>query len=286
MTSFQLLVGALICFFMVLRPFFYKPCVQYFPAELSVAFTATWLMLGLAITFPFFSEPLIEKIPNMFFAPYFWISVAKGVLLWWMIKLQQIINKDSTSTSVFFGFIALALSSLCNNLFFHEGLKLFQILCICGFGVLGLSFVIMGDAKRLSAKGKLAFAIIVIFGAFFSVSDHLVIPQIGWYAHLFISSLAMFIACLLHGIGKDDFINMFKNKTMASAGLIYVVSEFLIIFASINILPVSFVAMFMRLAAPIVMIISAHKYKEQTIRNQLIFGGIAFLLALPLIFFK
>ena len=86
MTSCQLLVGALICFFMVLRPFFYKPCAKYFPAELSVAFTATWLMLGLVITFPFFSEPLIENIPNMFFAPYFWISVAKGVLLWWMIK--------------------------------------------------------------------------------------------------------------------------------------------------------------------------------------------------------
>ena len=87
------------------------------------------------------------------------------------------------------------------------------------------------------------------------------------------------------GIAKD-FINMFKNKTMASAGLIYVVSEFLIIFASINILPVSFVTVFFRLAAPIVMIISAYKYKEQTVRNQLIFGGIAFLLALPLIFFK
>ena len=286
MTSFQLLVGALICFFMVLRPFFYKPCAQYFPAEMSVAFTATWLMLGLFVTFPFFSGSLIENMPEMFNKPYFWISVTKGVLLWWMIKLQQIINRDSTSTSVFFGFIALALSSLCNNLFFHEGLKLFQIVCICGFGVLGLSFVIMGDARRLSVKGKLAFGIIVLLGAFFSVSDHLVIPQIGWYAHLFISSFAMFIACLLHGITKNDFVNMFKNKTMASAGLIYVVSEFLIIFASINILPVSFVTVFLRLAAPIVMIISAYKYKEQTVKNQLVFGIIAFILALPLILLK
>ena len=86
MTSFQLLVGMLICFFMVLRPFFYKPCAQYFPAEMSVAFTATWLMLGLFVTFPFFSGSLIENMPEMFNKPYFWISVTKGVLLWWMIK--------------------------------------------------------------------------------------------------------------------------------------------------------------------------------------------------------
>lgn len=49
-------------------------------------------------------------------------------------------------------------------------------------------------------------------------------------------------------------------------------------------MPVSFVTLFMRLAAPIVMIISAVIYHEQSVKNQLSFSLLAFLLALPLIF--
>lgn len=129
----------------------------------------------------------------------------------------------------------------------------------------------------------MAFASIVVFGAFFSVTDHLAIPQIGWYPHLLVSSLFMFIACLLNGISRTDFRNIFYNRAVVTAGIFYTISEFLIIYASVNLLPVSFVAVFMRLAAPIVMVVSAFKYKEQSWKNQLAFGVVSFALALPLI---
>lgn len=282
MTLFQIFIGMLILGSMILRPFLYKPCAKFFPAELSAAFTSTWLMAGLIVTWPLFGGLLIDNWAKVT-TPFVLLSVLKGVLLWLMIKFQQVVNKESTSSSVFFGFIALALGSLANNIFFHEGLKLFQILCICGFGIIGVLFLFKGDARRLSFKGRMAFASIVVFGALFSVTDHLAIPQIGWYPHLLVSSLFMFIACLLNGISRTDFKNIFYNRAVVTAGIFYTISEFLIIYASVNLLPVSFVAVFMRLAAPIVMVVSAFKYKEQSWKNQLAFGVVSFALALPLI---
>ena len=281
MTYFQLAIGLLIMLCMIIRPFLYKPAAHDFPAEMSAAFTSAWLVAGLVLSFPIFGHLLtLEDL----LSPYALLSVVKGAFLWWLIKLQQVVNKESTSSSVFFGFIALALGSLVNNLFFHEGLKFIQLGCICAFGLLGILFVLKGDARRLSDKGKIAFGIIVVLVASFSVTDHLAIPKIGWYPHLLFSSVIMFGAALLHGISKQDFCKIFSRFDLAGAGSFYVVSEFLIIYSSINLLPVSFVAVFMRLAAPVVMVVSAIKYREQSWHNQLVFGTSALLLALPLIF--
>ena len=283
MTLFQISIGLLILLTMVVRPFLYKPCVKYFPAELSAAFTSVWLLVGLAISWPFLGHLLTDDFTKITTSPYIWLSILKGVLLWAMIKFQQVVNKESTSSSVFFGFVAMALGSLVNNLFFKEGLALFQILCICALGLLGIVFILRGDARRMSLTGKIDFILIILLGASFSVFDHLAIPQVGWYAHVFFSSVFMYLACVVKGISKQDYRNIFCNYQVAIAGIVYTISEFLIIYASINLLPVSFVAVFMRMAAPIVMLISAVMYHEQSIKNQLTFGAIALLFVLPLI---
>ena len=286
MTNFQILIGLLITVCTILRPLLYKPAAQHFSLNLSALFTSAWLMVGLILTFPVLGHLLTDNGMEIITSPYLLLSALKGVFLWLMVKLQQSINKQSTSSSVFFSFMSMALASFINNVFFNEGLKNFQLVCVLGFGVLGLAFFAYGDAKRLSNKNKMAFVLAVIFGASFSVEDHLAIPQVGWYAHLLFSSLFMFLACFLSKVTFNDIKTVFKNKTIVAAGVLYTVSEFLIIYASINILPVSFVSMFMRMATPIVMLISAVRFKEQSIKNQLIFGLISLALALPLILIK
>lgn len=285
MTLFQMLIGLLILLTMVARPFLYKPCVKYFPAELSATYTSVWLLVGLAISWPFLGHLFTDNFTKITTSPYIWLSILKGILLWAMIKFQQVVNKESTSSSVFFGFVAMALGSLVNNLFFKEGLALFQIICIYALGVLGIIFILRGDAGRLSLTGKIDFILIILIGATFSVFDHLAIPQVGWYAHIFFSSVFMYLACVVKGISKQDYRNIFCNYQVVIAGIVYSVSEFLIIYASVNLMPVSFVAVFMRMAAPIVMLISAVMYREQSIKNQLTFGGLALLFVLPLIFY-
>lgn len=286
MTIFQIFIGILLLLFWAIRPILYKPAAQYFPPKLSSAFTSTWLLIALALTFPLLGNLLTDNLSKTLFSCYALVSIYKGLTLYYLIELQQVVNKKSTSSSVFLSFIALAIGALINNLCFGEGLKTIKIICILGFGVLGAIFLYKGDAKRLSTKEKAAFCLVTLIMASYTVSDHLAIPQIGWYPHLLISSIIMFIVSLIHGISKQDFKNMFLNKQISSAGIFYAVSEFLVIYASINILPVSIVAVFLRLSVPVVMIYSAIRYKEQSLKNQLVFALLAVSLALPIILVK
>lgn len=168
-------------------------------------------------------------------------------------------------------------------MFFQENLGVIKVSCIVGLGILGLLFLQKGDARRLSRRNLLYFMIVTIIMASYIVSDHLAIPHIGWYAHLLISSVAMFIISTVRVGSKEHFKTIFTDKSIIKAGVFYTLSEFFIIYVSFNILPVSVVAVFLRLAVPMVMIISAIKYNEQSVKNQLIFGLMAVILVLPII---
>ncbi len=283
MSLFQITIGFLLLASWVARPFLYKPAAKYFKPEISSLFTSCWLLVGLAVTFPFLGHLLEFKGQNVLFSPYILISIYKGVTLFYLISMQQAINKNSTSSSVFLGFIALALGALVNNLFFHENLGLVKVVCIVCFGVLGFLFLQKGDAKRLSRKDLYYFIIVAVIMASYTVADHLAIPRVGWYAHLLVSSVAMFLTSIIYKSSKDSLKVIFTNKTIIIAGIFYTLSEFFVIYASFNILPVSIVAVFLRLSTPIIMVISAVKYKEQDIKNQLGFGLAAIILALPII---
>lgn len=286
MTNLQIFIGILLTLCMVLRPFLYKPAALSFNLNMSSLFTSAWLIFGLIITFPIFEHLLTDNFENVLTSPYIWLSVLKGCSLWLAIKVQQSINKESTSSSTFFLFVSMALSSIINNVFFDEGLKVYQLVCVVSLGIVGLLFFIYGDAKRLSNKNKIAFVLAVLFWTSFHIEDHLAISNIGWYPHLLISSVFMFLASFLNKVTIRDIKTIFVNRTTVIAGVFYTVSEFLIIYSMINIMPVSFACLFMRLAIPVVMILSAIKYKEQSIKNQLILGVVSFILAIPLILIK
>lgn len=99
MTLFQFFIGVLIALSMIIRPFLYKPAARFFSAEMSAAFTSAWLMVGLSLSLPLFGRLLtVDALTS----PYLILTALKGFLLFWLIKLQQTVNKESTSSSVFF----------------------------------------------------------------------------------------------------------------------------------------------------------------------------------------
>ncbi len=286
MSLIQIFVAILLMVFWIIRPFLYKPVAKNFKSKISSLFTSCWLILGLIVSFPILGHLLIFNDKCVLLSPYILISIYKGITLFYLIYMQQSINKRSTSSSVFFGFIALALGTLANNLFFQENLGVIKISCIVCLGLLGILFLQKGDAKRLSRRNLFYFMIITLITASYIIADHLAIPQVGWYAHLLVSSVTMFIVSTVR-IGTREYFNtIFTNKIIIRAGFFYTLSEFFVIYVSFNILPVSIVAVFLRLSVPIVMIISAIKYKEQSIKNQLIFGLSSIILILPIILIK
>lgn len=206
--------------------------------------------------------------------------------MWCAFRYQQFINRDSTSSTVFFPFISLAIASLIINLFFHENLAFIHLLSILGLGLLGLMFCFKGDAGRMNQQWLISFGIAIFFSAACPIIDHASISSIGRYPYFIISNTVMLVIALLTGFTRKQLKLCFTTKEVVWAGIVGALLEIAIIGASVNILPVSFVAFFRRMAAPIVMVISAIKYKEQTVKNQLIFGCLAFLFALPIILMK
>jgi len=285
MSTQILLYGLVIFIFSVIRPFAYRPCAKLFPAEMSSAFTSTWLVVSIVLTFPFLSH-LIDFYTLKENFDCVVISIVKGIALWAGIKYSQIVNRESTSSSVFLTFIVLALGALINNLFFKESLSTAHLMAMVSIGLLGVVFVFKGDIRRTSPQAKAAFVFVVFAFTFCMVSDHLVIGKIGWYAHLAISYIAMYLISCFRGISRTDYKNIFTNKMVIAAGLVYIAGEYVIIYSSINIMPVSFVGLFTRMAAAVVMVLSAIFYKEQSIKTQTLFASIAFCAAMVVIFVK
>ncbi len=285
MTLFQLMIGILILVFGVLKPLLFKPVAEKYVPNFSSFFVVAWIIIAIVVTFPFMYKMLFLSFDLMVLNPWsVFAAVLKGGFVWGAVWSMQIINKKSTSSSVFFPFISLSLASLIMNLFLNEGLKIVHLVCIVLLGILGGLFCFFGDARRMSVTEKRMFFIAVIFASGCSVMDHIGITGIGWYPYLIISNVVMLLFVLKKGISKTDLKNIFTQKEVVIAGVFNVCYEVLILACMVAVMPVSFVSFFMRLSAPLVMVWSAVKFKEQSIKNQLAFGCLAILLALPMMF--
>ena len=107
----------------IIKPFLYRPLAEKYPANFAPEFTVAWIMPFILLSLPFMYPYLIDAVPTIKAHPTsFVLTILKGVLIWYAYKYAQIINHDSTSSTVFFPFISLATASLTINLFFHENL--------------------------------------------------------------------------------------------------------------------------------------------------------------------
>lgn len=287
MGFFALFVGFFLLFLSVIHPIIYRPIAQKYDTDFSCLIISVWLMIGTMLSLPLMWGEFKQALPLVKEAPILaLLAVAKGVVGWYTIKFRQFVNQKSTSSVMFYPFISLALTALVVNVFFEENLQPIYLMSIFCLGVLGFCFCLLGDASRLPLKWKIYMVVAIILTATCPTLDHVGIKKIGWYFYFVVSNTTMFLFSLLGGVTKKKIKLLFTSREVLSAGLVNTILEFTIIGSAVRILPVSISALFRRMAAPIVMVFSALKYKEKTIKNQFIFGVFAILFALPIIFLK
>ncbi|MBO7098190.1 MAG: hypothetical protein J6W11_06100 [Alphaproteobacteria bacterium] len=284
MTVLAFFTAIMLILLSVAKPLVYKPVAQKYDFGFSAAIMAYWIAFFVALTLPFMGGRIVDIWPVIKENPKFFVlTLLKGVLAWYAVKFGQMVNKDSTSSSQFFPFISLALASLMLNVFFSENLKQLQLFCIVALGVLGVFFCASGDTAQMSKKWKISFMIAIFFSAACPITDHICIRQIGWYPYFVFSNMFMLVMACMRKTFVHDLKVAFTTKDAIRAGFFIMLLEVTIISSCITIMPVSLVNFFRRLAAPIVMVYSAFKFKERTVKNQLIFGVLALLFALPII---
>jgi hypothetical protein len=244
-------------------------------ASISLS-SAAFLCASLWALFPVFGFGAVS-------APAIAAGVLKGICVYWCVKLGAEVAKSMNSASVFASFIALGIGAPINSELLGEGLSMAQLSSCIGLGVLGVAFMLKGAAVELSRSDMRKFLLLVATFAANMCLDRFALSRTDWYSHALVSNTVFFIVSL-SSAGFAPLAEL-ARPTMLGIGLIYTACDFTILYGYANVTGVSMGGVFQRLANPIVMIMSAYIWHERTPAEQLVFGGLAFLLVLPLLLF-
>lgn len=254
--------GLSIVVFFTLRPFVYKPASKALDPSVSSYFTAAWCLLFALPTIPFCRHYFFIDGRFVFFTSAIVFPLLKGVSLFVTMKLSQIVNKENTSGSVFWGVISLALLALITTFVFDIPLARNKLIIILFIGILGALFFIFGEGRNLSSKGKKAFVGLVLIAAVNNICDTLAIRDANWYVLYMVPTIGMLLCSMIVAGKKIPIRAFFTTKHIVIAGVVYASGEMILIFSMQSFFSVVTAIFLIRLAQSIDLLLAYHLEKE------------------------
>lgn len=197
-----------------------------------------------------------------FFTPGIVFPLLKGVSLFCFMKLNQVVNRENTSGSVFWGVISLALVALVTTFVFDVPLARLKLIIILFIGAMGVLFFVFGEGRRLSAVGKKAFAGLIFFAALNNICDTLGIRDTNWYVLYTVPTIGMLL-CSVVAAGKTIPLKaFFTTRHIVFAGIVYAAGEMILIFSMQSFFPVIAAIFLIRLAQSVDLLLAYHLEKE------------------------
>ena len=211
-------------------------------------------------------------------------GVLGGFARYYCVKFTLDVRRDSNSAAMFIGFIAPGIAAPLNVGFLGEGLSAVQLISCIAIGLLGAVFFMKGAASELSPSGKKAFAIALFWLSIILISNQAIIERTNWYMNgVFAYTSYLVVALFMIGRAKLPLAPNLKQPILWYCGAVYAMLLWLTLYSSDRVLGVSITQIFQNLSVPVIMLLSHYIYRERTAREQLIFGLLAFIIALPLI---
>lgn len=264
--------GASIVVFFAARPFVYKPASRMFSPEVSSYFTAVWCLLFALPTIPFCKQYLFVDDKFVFLTPGIVFPLLKGISAYAFLKFNQLVNKENTSGSVFWGVINLALVTLLTTFVFHVPLEQRKVWIILFIGALGALFFIFGEGRNLTSQGKKAFAGTVFFAVLNNLCDVFSIQYTNWYVLYMVPAIGMLL-CSVVTIGrKVNVKDFFTTRCFIVAGALYAAGEIILIFSMQFFFPVLVAIFLVRVAQALDLILACHIEKEGKVGIQYFFA--------------
>ena len=178
------------------------------------------------------------------------------------MKLNQVVNRENTSGSVFWGVISLALVALVTTFVFDVPLARLNLIIILFIGAMGVLFFVFGEGRRLSAVGKKAFAGLIFFAALNNICDTLGIRDTNWYVLYTVPTIGMLL-CSVVAAGKTIPLKaFFTTRHIVFAGIVYAAGEMILIFSMQSFFPVIAAIFLIRLAQSVDLLLAYHLEKE------------------------
>lgn len=262
-----------------------KACSMVLDHRTAPIFISIWTLIGLALCYPTFGHLLHAALPKLAAAPHLVaMMVLKGFILYYMAVAAQKLTAVSLSSRQYVTPLAVGLISLSNGLL-GESLSLIQWLGAMGMCLAALAFFFKGHLSDLSVEGRrnylLLVAVVVVLASF----DQVLISGSNWYTLLLVSNVVLLTLSLLltrkaEGILKQALF----HKSALIAGSIYMLTEIVKFYQQVTINPVTVVVAVQAGTKPLVLILAALMWRERTVREQILWGAVAFVLLMPLIF--
>jgi hypothetical protein len=257
-----------------------KRCSAVLDHKSVPVFIGVWVLIGLALTAPFYAPSAWRSLADQPLTAL--IAVIKGVVLYVTILMGQRLMRASLSSNLYTAPMSIGAIAIINFLLGERlsGLQWFSAVGVC---VLSCVFFLRGHLSDLDRQAKRDYAAIVALLVVMGGMDQYGISHMGWYGYLAISNIVLLAAGLArHG----DIRNAVFNRLALPAGILFAVAEIFKFYQSVTINPVTAIILIQNLATPVLLTLSALIWKERSVKEQLIWGGLAFALSLPLFLAK
>lgn len=262
-----------------------KICSVKLDHRTAPVFISAWTLFGLAAVSPFFGHLWGEGWDKFMAHPHLLaLTVLKGALLYLLFVISQELMQASLSSRHYVTPLAVGLVAI-TNAFLGEQLATGQWIAALGLCGLSACFFFKGHLSDLDRKGRLAYVKLVGLSVLLSSFDHVLTKGSNWFSLLLVSnvvllSLALFLNRKNISVLKDALL----HKAAAFAGLFYMATELLKFYQQVTINPVTAVITVQAMTKPVILILSALIWKERTVKEQLVWGSLAFIVTLPLFF--
>lgn len=262
-----------------------KVCSMVLDHRTAPLFISIWVLIGLVAAAPTFGHLLVDALPQLAAAPYLVaLMVLKGVILYYMNVAAQKLTAVSLSSRHYVTPMAVGLIALSNGLL-GESLTLIQWLGAMGMCLAALAFFFKGHLSDLTADGRRMYLLLVAIVVVLASLDQVLISNTNWYTLLLVSNVTLLVLSLLLTSRVEGLLKQaLFHKSAIIAGAFYMATELLKFYQQVTINPVTVVVAVQAGTKPLVLLLAAMMWKERTLREQLLWGIMAFVLILPLIF--
>lgn len=260
-----------------------KVCSVTLDHKTAPLFISGWTLLGLLCVSPVYGHLLEDGLAKYTEAPHLlFLSTLKGALLYLLFITSQELMKVSLSSRHYVTPLAVGLVAVSNS-FLGEELAPNQWLAILGLFTLSAGFFFKGHLSDLSREGKIAYAKLVGLSVLLSSFDHVLTRDTNWFTLLLVSNVTLLVISLARNAGNLDVIRAaIFHKAAILAGFFYAATELVKFYQQVAINPVSVVVTVQAMTKPVILVLSALIWKERTVREQLLWGTLAFIAILPL----
>jgi hypothetical protein len=260
-----------------------KVCSVTLDHRTAPLFISVWTLAGLAAASPLFGHLWAEGLAKFMANPaILGLTILKGGLLCYLFVLSQELMKVSLSSRHYVTPMAVGIMTVSNS-FFGERLMPHELFVGFALCALAVTFFLKGHLSELDRRGRLAYAKLVLISAGLSTLDQVITRESNWYALLTVSYIVVFVMAVVWNFRTPaNFRAAMLTRNAALAGILYAATELVKFYQQVTINPVTVVVITQALTKPVILVLSALIWKERTVKEQLVWGGLAFLIALPL----